>query len=88
VTARHNDRASTSAVTLGTSTSPPWAAITPRAYGAVRVLISHRFSTVRLADLIVVVDGGSVVATRSHDELVAQSGLYADHYAIQARAYR
>jgi ATP-binding cassette, subfamily B, bacterial len=59
-----------------------------RATGAVTVLISHRFSTVRLADLIIVVDGGRVCEHGSHDELIASGGLYAELYGIQARAYR
>ena len=59
-----------------------------RAVGAVTVLVSHRFSTVRLADLIVVVDGGRVREHGTHDELIASGGLYAELYGIQARAYR
>ncbi|HVL07336.1 MAG TPA: ABC transporter ATP-binding protein [Acidimicrobiales bacterium] len=55
--------------------------------GAVTVLISHRFSTVRLADLIVVVDGGRVREHGSHEELIAAGGLYAELYGIQAQAY-
>ncbi|HEX2046778.1 MAG TPA: ABC transporter ATP-binding protein [Acidimicrobiales bacterium] len=56
--------------------------------GAITLLISHRFSTVRLADLIVVVDGGRIVGAGTHDELMAVGGLYAELYEIQARAYQ
>jgi ATP-binding cassette subfamily B protein len=56
--------------------------------GAITVLVSHRFSTVRMADLIVVVADGGVLEAGSHDELVAAGGLYAELYGIQARAYR
>ncbi len=56
--------------------------------GAVTILVSHRFSTVRMADTIVVVDGGRVVESGSHDELVARGGLYAELYELQARSYR
>ena len=59
-----------------------------RAVGAVTVLISHRFSTVRLADHIVVLDGGRVVEQGCHSDLVAAGGLYAELYGLQARAYR
>ena len=58
------------------------------AVGAVTVLVSHRFSTVRLADTIVVVDQGRVVEQGSHDDLMARRGLYAELYSLQARAYR
>ncbi|MBW3638534.1 MAG: ABC transporter ATP-binding protein/permease [Actinobacteria bacterium] len=56
--------------------------------GTVTVLISHRFSTVRLADLIVVIDKSRIVATGTHDELMAGCKLYAELYAISARGYR
>lgn len=59
-----------------------------RQVGAITVLISHRFSTVRLADIIIVVDGGGICEVGSHDELVADGGLYAELYQLQARAYR
>jgi ATP-binding cassette subfamily B protein len=59
-----------------------------RETGAITVLVSHRFSTVRMADLIVVIDGGGLVESGSHDELVARGGLYAELFALQARAYR
>ena len=52
------------------------------------LLVSHRFSTVRMADVIVVVDGARVVEQGSHDELLARRGLYAELYETQAAAYR
>ncbi|MDH3682807.1 MAG: ABC transporter ATP-binding protein/permease, partial [Acidimicrobiia bacterium] len=56
--------------------------------GKITILVSHRFSTVRMADLIVVLDGARLVEVGSHDELVAAGGTYAELYAIQAAAYR
>jgi ABC-type multidrug transport system fused ATPase/permease subunit len=58
------------------------------ATGGITLLVSHRFSTVRMADVIVVLDGGRVRETGSHEELVAAGGLYAELYELQARAYR
>jgi ATP-binding cassette, subfamily B, bacterial len=55
--------------------------------GAITLLISHRFSTVRMADLILVVDGGRIVERGTHDELMALRGMYAELYELQARAY-
>jgi ATP-binding cassette subfamily B protein len=52
------------------------------------ILVSHRFSTVRMADLIVVLDAARVVEVGSHEELMARKGPYAQLYAIQAKAYR
>ncbi len=54
----------------------------------ITILVSHRFSTVRMADLIVVLDGARVAQVGSHDELMAKAGPYAELYAIQAAAYR
>jgi ATP-binding cassette subfamily B protein len=56
--------------------------------GGITVLVSHRFSTVRMADLILVLDGARVVEYGTHDELVAMRGHYAELYEIQASAYR
>jgi ATP-binding cassette subfamily B protein len=56
--------------------------------GRVTILVSHRFSTVRMADLIVVLDGARVVQVGTHDELMAKGGQYAELYGIQAAAYR
>ncbi len=55
--------------------------------GRITVLVSHRFSTVRMADLIVVLDGSRLVEVGSHDELMARGGQYAELYRIQAAAY-
>lgn len=54
----------------------------------VTVLVSHRFSTVRMADRIVVMDGARVIEQGSHTELMELGGRYAELYGIQARAYR
>jgi ATP-binding cassette subfamily B protein len=62
---------------------------TPRnGHGRITILVSHRFSTVRMADLIVVLDGAKVVEVGSHEELMAKRGQYAELYGIQAAAYR
>jgi ATP-binding cassette subfamily B protein len=55
--------------------------------GRVTVLVSHRFSTVRMADLIVVMDGSRVVEFGTHDELMDRDGQYAELFRIQAAAY-
>jgi len=52
------------------------------------VLISHRFSTVRMADRIVVLSEGRVVDQGTHHELVGRSGLYQELFAMQAAGYR
>jgi len=56
--------------------------------GGITILVSHRFSTVRMADLIVVLDGARVVEVGSHEALLAKGGQYAELYGIQAAAYR
>jgi ATP-binding cassette subfamily B protein len=58
------------------------------AEGRITILVSHRFSTVRMADLIVVLDGARVVEVGTHEDLVAAGGTYASLYGIQAAAYR
>ena len=58
------------------------------AAGRITVLVSHRFSTVRMADLIVVLDGARVVEVGTHEALMANGGQYAELYGIQAAAYR
>ncbi len=56
--------------------------------GRMAVLISHRFSTVRMADRIVVLEGGQVVETGTHADLVSREGVYAELFALQAAGYR
>jgi ATP-binding cassette subfamily B protein len=56
--------------------------------GRITILVSHRFSTVRMADFIVVLDGARVVETGTHEALIARHGQYAQLYSMQAAAYR
>jgi ATP-binding cassette subfamily B protein len=65
-----------------------WAARGHSASGRITILVSHRFSTVRMADLIVVLDGSRLAEVGTHDELMAKRGQYAELYGIQAASYR
>ena len=56
--------------------------------GRITVLVSHRFSTVRMADLIVVLDGSRLVEVGTHDDLMTRRGTYSELYGIQATSYR
>ncbi len=55
--------------------------------GLTTILISHRFSTVRRADRICVLDGGAVVEQGTHDALMAAGGRYAEMFALQAARF-
>jgi ATP-binding cassette subfamily B protein len=57
-------------------------------WGSVTVLVSHRFTTVAMADLIAVLDGGRITQFGTHAELMAAGGQYAELYRLQAAAYR
>jgi len=54
----------------------------------IAILISHRFSTVRMADQIIVIQAGRIIERGSHDELIAQDGHYAHLFKLQAQGYR
>lgn len=56
--------------------------------GKMTVLISHRFSTVRMADQIVVIDKGRIIEQGSHEQLMEQGGQYSYLFSLQAQGYR
>ncbi len=63
-------------------------ALREQAKDRMTVLISHRFSTVRLADTIVVLEQGKITESGSHEVLVANGGMYAQLFSLQARGYQ
>jgi ATP-binding cassette subfamily B protein len=56
--------------------------------GRMAILISHRFSTVRMADRIIVLQNGNVVEDGTHDDLIGKDGIYAELFRLQAKGYR
>jgi ATP-binding cassette, subfamily B, bacterial len=56
--------------------------------GKMALLISHRFSTVRMVDRILVLEGGSIREHGTHDDLMAKGGRYAEMFDLQAAGYR
>jgi len=56
--------------------------------GKTAVFISHRFSTVRLADRILVLENGALIENGSHQQLIALGARYAELFNLQAEAYR
>ncbi|WP_345774450.1 ABC transporter ATP-binding protein [Devosia sp. FJ2-5-3] len=58
------------------------------AHGKSAVIISHRFSTVRMADRILVLDNGAILEAGTHEELLERAGRYAELFEMQAAGYR
>jgi ATP-binding cassette subfamily B protein len=58
------------------------------ATGGITLLVSHRFATIRMADLIVVLDGGRIIEQGTHTALITLDGRYAHLYDLQASAYQ
>jgi ATP-binding cassette subfamily B protein len=58
-----------------------------RESGRITILVSHRFSTVRMADLIVVMDGAAIIEIGTHEQLIAARGRYAELFELQAAAF-
>ena len=56
--------------------------------GKLALFISHRFSTVRMAERIIVLENGSISEEGSHDQLMARGGTYAGMFELQAASYR
>jgi len=56
--------------------------------GKTCILIAHRFSTIKLADTILVLKNGEIVETGSHEELIKKQGEYAELYDLQAQTYK
>ena len=56
--------------------------------GKMALLISHRFSTVRMADRILVLENGIITEEGDHEELIAQRGRYSEMFELQAASYR
>jgi len=56
--------------------------------GKMAILISHRFSTVRMADRIAVIQEGRIAELGTHDELLRREGIYAELFSMQAEGYR
>jgi ATP-binding cassette subfamily B protein len=56
--------------------------------GKMAILISHRFSTVRMADRIALIDGGRIAELGTHEELLRREGTYAQLFSMQAEGYR
>ena len=75
-------------VNVGGAKRVPMAAFRELLEGRSAILISHRLSTVKMADRIYVMENGRIVESGSHDELVSRNGQYAYLFETQAQYYR